>query len=150
MRNGGTAPAVVTGRLVMFLQASPEFTPEVEVELAYDPLDPYAVTLTFHLAGDPSVRWVFARDLLLDGLSGRCGEGDIVVEPVVGLDRDFPDVRIRLRSPAGEAVLHSPALPLVAFLGRTDQALPLGREQAADDLDAELEQILNGRFRSAG
>lgn len=150
MRDGGTARALVTGRLVMILQVAPDLTPEVEVVLEYDPGDPFAVALTFHLPEDPPVRWVLARDLLLDGLAARCGEGDIVVEPVVGLDRDFPDVRIKLSSPAGEAVLHSPALPLVSFLGRTDQALPMGRETASEALDAELELILNGHFRSAG
>ncbi|WP_236655566.1 SsgA family sporulation/cell division regulator [Streptacidiphilus carbonis] len=144
-----SAGSLMTGRLVMGLQVTGELALDVDVRLRYDPADPYAVELTFHLPGDPPVTWVFARELLLDGISRSSGEGDIVIEPVPGLDPDFEDVRIRLRSPGGEAVLYSPALPLITFLGRTDQLLPMGREHTVSDLDAALELILNGHFRRA-
>jgi len=139
-----------TGRLVMSLQVTSELAFDVDVRLRYDPADPYAVQLTFHLPGDPPVNWVFARELLLDGISRSTGEGDIVIEPVPGQDPDFQDVRIRLRSPAGEAVLYSPALPLIAFLGRTDRLLPMGHEQTVSDLDTALELILDGHSRRTG
>jgi len=140
----------VTGRLVMSLQVTSELAFDVEVRLCYDPADPYAVKLTFHLPGDPPVSWVFARELLLDGLNRPSGEGDILIQPVPGLDEDFMDVDIRLCSPAGEAVLRSPAIPLIAFLGRADRVLPMGQERPAPDLDRQLEQILNGPSHSTG
>ncbi|MFC1410560.1 SsgA family sporulation/cell division regulator [Streptacidiphilus sp. N1-12] len=149
----GSARGTVAGRLVMLLQISRDLAFEVDVRLGYNPADPYAVRLTFHLPGDASVTWMLSRELLLDGLSCRSGEGDVVVEPVPGEDLEFPDVRIRLNSPAGTAVLYSPALPLIEFLARTDQVLPMGEEQAMDELEQQLSLILDsldGRFRNAG
>ncbi|MHA6761639.1 SsgA family sporulation/cell division regulator [Streptacidiphilus sp. PAMC 29251] len=151
--HGGSTQGTVAGHLVMLLQVSPELAFEVDVTLGYNPADPYAVRLTFHLPGDEPVTWILGRELLLDGINCRSGEGDVVVEPVAGEDPDFPDVRILLSSPAGTAVLYSPALPLIEFLGRTDQVLPLGQEQAMDELEQQLALILDsldGRFRNAG
>jgi hypothetical protein len=145
-----STPGMVTGELLMLLQVSRDMAVEVEACLAYTPDDPYAVRLTFLVPGEPPVSWVLARELLLDGISARSGEGDVVVEPVPGEDLDFPDIRIRLSSPAGTAVLYSPALPLIVFIGRTDRLLPMGGEQAADELDRQLELILDGHLRNAG
>jgi hypothetical protein len=138
------ARSLVAGRLLMLLQVSPDLALEVEVRLGYDRADPYAVSLTFHIPGDEPVTWMLARELLLDGVSVPSGEGDVVFEPVPGEDPDFPDIRIRLDSPAGTAVLYSPALPLIAFLGKTDQVVPMGEEQVAEDLDQQLARILGG------
>ena len=134
--------SLVKGQLVMSLLASEELAFETSVQLAYDPADPFAVTLTFHLPGDPPVTWVFGRELLLDGITRATGEGDVRIEPVPGPDEDFMDVCIRLCSPEGDALLRSPAVPLIAFLGRTDRVLPMGQEHTADDLERQLQEIL--------
>jgi hypothetical protein len=133
-----SARSLVAGRLLMLLQVSPELAFEVDVRLGYDRADPYAVRLTFHIPGDEPVTWMLARELLLDGISVPSGEGDVVFEPVPGEDPDFPDIRIMLSSPAGTAVLYSPALPLIAFLGRTDQIVPMGEEQVLPELEEWL------------
>lgn len=133
-----SARSLVAGRLLMLLQVSPELAFEVDVRLGYDRADPYAVRLTFHIPGDEPVTWMLARELLLDGISVHSGEGDVVFEPVPGEDPDFPDIRIMLSSPAGTAVLYSPALPLIAFLGRTDQIVPMGEEQVMPELEEWL------------
>jgi hypothetical protein len=150
MQHAKSARNIVTGRLVMSLLVCRELAFDVDVRLCYDPADPFAVRLTFHLPGDAPVSWIFGRELLLDGISRVTGEGDIVVQPVPGDDEDFMDVLIQLRSPAGEAVLRSPALPLISFLGRTDRVLPLGQEHTMAELDETLHLILDGPSRSTG
>ena len=53
----------------------------VEVQLAYDPADPLAVSLHVIGAGRDE-RWTFARDLLADGLRSLVpvGHGDVQVQ----------------------------------------------------------------------
>lgn len=136
--------SLVKGHLVMSLLASEELAFETSVQLAYDPADPFAVTLTFHLPGDAPVSWVFGRELLLDGVSRPAGDGDVRIEPIPGPDDSGGDVRITLRSPEGDALLRSPAVPLIAFLGRTDRVLPMGQEHADEELERQLAEILAG------
>ncbi|BAJ27058.1 MULTISPECIES: SsgA family sporulation/cell division regulator [Kitasatospora] len=109
-------------------------------DLDYDTADPLAVRLTFHPPGDGPVEWVVARTLLLAGLSGPAGEGDLRISPLV--DAGLAEVALTLRSPEGEATLRSPAPPLLAFLARTGRLVPLGREQVTADLDRKLAGIL--------
>src|ERR1044072_6700001 len=45
--------------------------------LRYDPADPYAVHATFHTGAEETVEWVFARDLLAEGLHRPTGTGDV-------------------------------------------------------------------------
>jgi hypothetical protein len=134
--------SLVHGRLVMSLLVSEELAVDTDDELAYDPADPYAVRLTFTLPDDPPVTWVFGRELLLDGITRPSGEGDVRLVPVPGVDEGFMDVCIELHSHDGMALLRSPAIPLISFLGRTDRALPMGQEHTAADLDRQLELIL--------
>jgi hypothetical protein len=56
-------------------------TETVDVRLGYDPADPIAVTVQVTGAGRRS-RWVFARDLLADGLKSMTpiGEGRVRVQ----------------------------------------------------------------------
>src|SRR5690349_12653864 len=69
--------STVQGHVVMNLVVSNELSFRIVVDLEYDPSDPYAVRFTFHLPGDAPVTWVFARELLLDGISRPTGEGDV-------------------------------------------------------------------------
>ncbi|MEV7783036.1 SsgA family sporulation/cell division regulator [Kitasatospora sp. NPDC088351] len=131
----------VQGHLVMNLVASNELSFRIVVDLAYDPIDPYAVRFTFHLPGDEPVTWVFARELLLDGISRPAGEGDVHIHPVSG---ELSEVCIVLHSPDGDALLRASAAPLIAFLARTDRLVPMGQEITGGELDAELADILRG------
>ncbi|MFJ8473851.1 SsgA family sporulation/cell division regulator [Kitasatospora sp. NPDC094011] len=131
--------STVQGHLVMNLVVSPELSFSIVADLAYEPGDPYAVRFTFHLPGDAPVTWVFARELLLDGLSGPSGEGDVHIHPEGG---ELSEVCIALRSPHGDALLRSSASPLLAFLARTDRLVPMGQEVTGRELDAHLADIL--------
>ncbi|MGW2370913.1 MULTISPECIES: SsgA family sporulation/cell division regulator [Kitasatospora] len=125
----------------MNLVVAPELSFGIVVDLGYEPGDPYAVRFAFHLPGDAPVTWVFARELLLDGLSGPSGEGDVHIHPLGG---EPSEVRIALRNPHGDALLHAPAAPLAAFLARTDRLVPIGQEHTGRELDAQLAEILRG------
>ncbi|GAA2250076.1 MULTISPECIES: SsgA family sporulation/cell division regulator [Kitasatospora] len=132
--------STVQGHVVMHLVVSNELSFRILVDLEYDPADPYAIRLTFHLPGDAPVTWVFARELLLDGISQPTGEGDVHIHP---LGEELAEVGIMLRSPEGDAVLRSSAPPLIAFLTRTDRLVPVGEERTGGDLDEQLALILS-------
>ncbi|MFF1869364.1 SsgA family sporulation/cell division regulator [Streptomyces sp. CB03911] len=134
--------STVQGHVVMNLVVSNELSFRIMVDLEYDPGDPYAVRFTFHLPGDAPVTWVFARELLLDGISRPTGEGDVHIHPVGG--EELSDVCIVLHSPEGDALLRASAPPLIAFLTRADRLVPMGEELTGGELEAELADILKG------
>ncbi|PYC76857.1 SsgA family sporulation/cell division regulator [Streptomyces tateyamensis] len=133
--------STVQGHVVMNLVVSRELSFRLVVDLEYDPTDPYAVRLTFHLPGDVPVSWVFGRELLLDGISRPTGEGDVRIRPV---GEELSEVGILLCSPDGVAQLRCAAPPLAAFLARADRLVPMGRELAEAALEAKLADILSG------
>ncbi|WP_410568305.1 SsgA family sporulation/cell division regulator [Amycolatopsis sp. cmx-4-61] len=108
----------------------------VPAELEYDTLDPYAVAVVLH-AGPSAVRWLFGRDLLADGLLGRCGDGDVRIGPA----GDPALVVVELSSPDGAAVLEAPAKEIAAFLDRTYDVVPAGSESDWFDFDEEMEKL---------
>ncbi|MEU3600800.1 SsgA family sporulation/cell division regulator [Streptomyces sp. NPDC006798] len=130
----------VQAEVLMSFLVSEELSFRIPVELRYVPADPYAVRMTFHLPGDAPVSWAFGRDLLLDGIVGPSGDGDVHIAPVG--PGELADVAIRLRVGDEEALFQVSAAPIVAFLDRTDRIVPLGQEQAHGDFAAELDQVL--------
>ena len=110
------------------------------VALRYRVVDPFAVTVAFSGA-EVSVEWVFARDLLLTGLTQPCGEGDVRVWPSWRSGKDL--VLIALSSPDGRAVLEANAGDLRAFLDATVRLVRPGTESDHVDLDAELAGLLH-------
>ncbi|WP_354641626.1 SsgA family sporulation/cell division regulator [Kitasatospora camelliae] len=132
--------STVQGHMVMHLVASSELAFRILVDLEYQADDPYAVRFTFHLPGDAPVAWVFARELLVDGISHPTGEGDVHIHPV---GEDLSEVCVVLRSPEGDATLRASVPPLIAFLARTDRLVPMGQELTDGELDAQLAGILS-------
>ncbi|MFJ1753649.1 SsgA family sporulation/cell division regulator [Kitasatospora sp. NPDC088134] len=130
----------VRASTTMHLVVSSELSFRIVVDLDYDGADPFAVRFTFHLPGDEPVAWVFARELLVDGLGRPSGEGDVRIEPI---GDDLAEAALLLRSPEGDALMHTAVPPLLAFLARTDRVVPMGQELAGDDLDQELAGILS-------
>ncbi|HEY6740031.1 MAG TPA: SsgA family sporulation/cell division regulator [Actinopolymorphaceae bacterium] len=134
------APATVTQALPLRLIDGSGARLELTAELRYDAADPYAVDIVFH-TGDPrGVRWVFARDLLAEGLFRKTGDGDVRVSPHLD-DRGTRIVQIELRSPDGEAVLQAPADGLRGFLESTYAVVLPGSESAHIDLDMLVEAL---------
>jgi hypothetical protein len=121
----------------------------------YNDSDPYAVRMAFHVGTDEPVEWIFARDLLAAGIEARHGEGDVQVwpSPVSCAEADGLDVigsadvggtilNIELSSPFGQAHFEAPAQAMSAFLQRTFQIVPAGRESDFIDIETELDDLL--------
>jgi hypothetical protein len=108
----------------------------IQVSLEYDTEDPYAVT-TAYLTGRGTVRWMFSRDLLADGLLAPTGNGDVTVSPA----KDTAMVVFELNAPDGSAVLEAPAQDLAAFLNHTYELVPVGTESGWFDFDLEMTKL---------
>ena len=121
----------------------------------YSGSDPYAVRMAFHVGTDEPVEWIFARDLLAAGIKSRQGEGDVQVWPSAEscADDDEADgagpaeaegkvLNIELSSPFGQAHFEAPAQAMSAFLQRTYQIVPAGKESTFIDIETELNELL--------
>lgn len=117
----------------------------VNVELTYSSRDPYAVQASFRTGPDSSVDWVFARDLLADGLMSSAGAGDVKVQP---LPSDPSKIELELSSPSGHALFTTCARTLGAFLDRTYQLVPPSTEYSWLDFDAAIAELLDSADRA--
>jgi Streptomyces sporulation and cell division protein, SsgA len=134
------APATVTQALPLRLIDGGGTALRLTAELRYDAADPYAVDIVFHTGEPRGVRWVFARDLLAEGLFRESGDGDVHVAPLFD-DSGRHVIQIELRSPDGEAILQAPADGLEAFLDSTYAIVPQGSESSHIDLDLLVETL---------
>ncbi|MCE7082544.1 SsgA family sporulation/cell division regulator [Streptomyces sp. ST2-7A] len=116
----------VEREITMRLVVSPERGVDVPTRLRYRSEDPYAVHLTFHVNSPVPVNWTFARDLLVDGIAGPAGTGDVRVRPAVA--DEVPVINLELTSPDGDALLQAPAEELSTWLEHTLLAVPVGAE----------------------
>ncbi|MFI5749101.1 SsgA family sporulation/cell division regulator [Streptomyces sp. NPDC051644] len=112
--------------------------------LHYSQRDPYAVRMTFRLsAGDEPVVWNIGRDLLRDGLIRLTGEGAVQISPD---PTESNTIFIRLQVDDDSAILMAQRQPVIAFLQRSAEVVPYGREMAVAGvqtrLDTELARIL--------
>lgn len=123
---------VISSRVTMELLNPDTTTTALDVDLAYDALDPCAVQITYDTAHGPTTR-VFSRDLLLAGLLKPCGQGDIHVGP-----QGACGVSLTLSAPQGPTVLHANIAAIAAFLLWTDTVVPFGDEPLADAIDDGL------------
>ena len=119
----------------------------VLADLRYSADDPWAVRVAFQ-TGAPSddndgvVEWMFARQLLTDGIAGTVGEGDIRVWPAMAGGERV--INLAMASPSGSALFEIDRDALVEFLQQTYLAVPTGTEEDVVDLDAELALLLEG------
>lgn len=109
-------------------------------ELEYTSSDPFAVVAVFRTSRSP-IRWVFARDLLAEGLFGPAGDGDVHVWPCLDT-RGHAVVLIELTSPDGEALLQASSRDVSEFLQHTFELVPRGAEEIQLDVDDTLLQLL--------
>ncbi|MFF8674216.1 SsgA family sporulation/cell division regulator [Streptomyces sp. NPDC015242] len=112
----------------------------VRTGLRYDTADPYAVHATFHLGAEETVTWVFARELLAEGLHRPTGTGDVRVWP--SRSHGLGIVCIALSTPEGEALLEAPVRALESFVKRTDAVVSPGTERDHLCLDEQLTRLL--------
>lgn len=105
--------------------------------LIYDAADPFAVRVSFRGGREP-LYWNFARELLVDGLTGPAGEGDLVVWP------EDDSVVLSLRSQHGCAELVAERGAVERFLDAAEAIVPLGWESGRIDWDGFLGEVLGG------
>lgn len=132
-----TVDQALSGRLVI----SPRVSQSISVNLRYLRDDPFAVRLAFpaaiSLEGE-EVEWVFARELLDDGLYGPSGEGDVHLWPC-----DPDRVAMALESAHGVAMIEFASADLHTFLESSYRAVPMGQEGRHVDLDAYLATLFS-------
>jgi len=110
----------------------------VHTRWTYRADEPYAITVAF--ATDPGrwVEWIFARDLLIDGLIAPAGEGDLTVRP----DEDDEDtLLLEIHSPTGTATFTLDRDATEDFLGHTLDLVAAGTEDTHFDIDRLLAQL---------
>ncbi len=110
----------------------------LQAVLRYSAADPYAVRAAFR-GSDTTVEWVFARELLLNGMSEATGVGDVHVWPTREGSHDL--ILISLSSPDGRAVLQADAADLRRFLHATIAVVAVGKEEVHLDLDQVIARL---------
>ncbi len=132
-------PTAVTAELALRMVVDTDRTVEVPCSLEYRAEEPYAVRATFR-TGAADIEWMFARDLLVEGLSSPTGEGDVVIWPEN--HGRTPLLLLALHSPSGQAVLEADRVVVEAFLDRTFDIVAEGAESEAVNVDRWIHAIL--------
>lgn len=111
-------------------------------ELSYDVQDPLAVGLVLNVGGVRPVRWVFARELLADGIVARAGEGDVAVWPLHDEGEGIADEGAFFCVRVGgvrTARFEFPVEPVADWLADTYELVPWGTELHGVDWNQLLE-----------
>lgn len=133
---------VVSQNLALELLDATGEASRLDGELEYNSADPFAVAAVFR-AGPTPIRWVFARDLLAEGIFSPVGEGDVHVWPCLDISGSAV-VIIELTSPYGEALLQASSSDVNDFLQHTFELVPRGTEDMQLDLDDTVLRLLTG------
>ncbi|UQA91854.1 spore wall synthesis regulator SsgD [Streptomyces halobius] len=111
----------------------------VPAVLHYQPADPLAVRMSFppeiSLDGE-AVAWMFARELLTEGLRMPAGSGDVRVRPS-GPDR----MVMEFHADEGIAMVQLRTSDVRQFLERSYAAVPTGCETAHLDVERGLAEL---------
>lgn len=142
-----SSSTTVSAELGLRLVATEQAVVPLVASLHFSGNDPYAIRMAFHVGSEDPVEWIFARDLLADGLMTPEGDGDVQIwpsAPAGSTDEPSPMsvLNIKLSSPFGEAHFEAPAEAISNFLDRTFRIVPMGRESQVIDIDAELNGLL--------
>ncbi len=132
--------AIVAAELGLRLVVPEHGGVPLTASLYYRGDDPYAIRMAFHVGTDDPVEWIFARDLLAEGLDCVAGDGDVRVWPSTTAHRDV--LNLVLSSPFGQAHFEAPLTAMTGFLLRTFEVVPAGREGEFIDIEGELNDML--------
>ncbi|HET9138438.1 SsgA family sporulation/cell division regulator [Actinophytocola sp.] len=131
-----TADSVYNKELVALADDLP-----VRSRWTYDVREPFTIAVAFQTEQDHWVRWVFARDLLVNGMTGSAGIGDVRLRPRRTDGRTM--LQLEIESPEGHAVLDLEREQVQLFLEETFRLVPLGQESDYFDLDGLIDEITN-------
>lgn len=120
---------------VMFAALTGHDAP-VMTRWSYRVSDPFAVTLAVQAPRGRWVEWLLGRDLLLAGLTGIAGDGDVRLcrQQVPGHEV----ITLEVRSPDGRAMFAVDRDLLGRFIDATTQLVDFGEEATCIDFDAEI------------
>ncbi|WP_261800902.1 SsgA family sporulation/cell division regulator [Streptomyces sp. PBH53] len=136
--------STVTCPMTAHVSARKRTPSPLPAELRYGSTDPYAVRLSLGPSTGTPVTWVFARELLAEGLQRSAGPGDVQVIPwQCGTPHS---IRIVLNNANGTALVELAAAEVAAFLRQTFTLVPPGTESDHLDLDGAI-TALTGRSR---
>ncbi len=136
----GPLPTIVRTEMRLNLVLTAERSVAVFALLDYAAHEPYSVRATFRTE-DGDVTWVFARELLADGLLQPAGDGDIAIWPSKSHDQDV--LCISLSSPSGQALMEARRIDIEDFMARTYTVVPAGSEAVMLDLDTLIDRLLD-------
>ncbi|MFJ3881538.1 SsgA family sporulation/cell division regulator [Streptomyces sp. NPDC090077] len=125
--------------LPLRLEAAPLSVP-LTGRFVYRTDRPYEVAVDFRGAGTHLARWVFSRELLLDGQSSATGEGDIQVWP--RWSGSEPRVLLGFSNGEQSCVVSARAKDVRELCRRMTELVPVGQERRHYDLDAQLSALL--------
>ncbi|MGW4808041.1 SsgA family sporulation/cell division regulator [Kitasatospora sp. NPDC004272] len=137
LRRNGEPDCVLL--LDVMVSPCPGLRVSVPARLRYHRADPYAVHLDCHVDLEEPITWLFARELLVDGLEGWAGVGDVTIRRSTA-DGDL--LAIALSTPGQTAVLRTPAEPVRGFLELTHRLVPSGGEHRFLDTEGLLRRML--------
>lgn len=106
----------------------------------YTAREPYLVKLAFRTEHARWIDWVFARDLLVEGLERPTGLGDVRVRPDLAIEHEL--MVIELESPDGFAIVEMRREDMARFVETTCQMVPLGAEGDLLDIDGFIAQVI--------
>jgi hypothetical protein len=131
-----TADSVYTIELVALADDLP-----VRSRWSYRGTEPFTIAVAFQTDDDVWVEWVFARDLLVNGLVGAAGIGDVRLRPRRTSGRTV--LELEISSPEGHALLELEREAVQRFLEATTRIVPLGEESDNFDIDGLIDEITN-------
>lgn len=141
MKSNRRVQADVSAQIALECVDDQGTTHHVSSVFGYDLADPFAVTVTFCTPhGD--LPWTFARDLLVRGLDGPNGDGDVHVWPSITA-RGRAVILIELSSPDGHLIAQARTDEVYRFLTRTLALVPPGTESEHLDVDTLVGQLLS-------
>ncbi len=135
----GPLPTIVTTEINLKLVLTADRSVTVLALMDYAAHEPYSVRATFRTS-EGDVNWVFARDLLAEGLRKPAGVGDIAVWPSRNSSGDV--FCLSLSSPSGQALMEAPRSEVEGFLARTYTVVPAGSEGGMIDIDSLIDRLL--------
>jgi hypothetical protein len=131
-----TADSVHTIELVALAEDLP-----VRSRWTYSGAEPFTIAVSFQSDDDVWVEWVFARELLVNGLVGSAGIGDVRLRPRRTSGRTV--LELEISSPEGHALLELERESVQRFLEATIRIVPLGEESDHFDIDGLIDEITN-------
>lgn len=130
--------AANTVRQDRFINLLSEHTPVLS-RWSYQADQPYSVTVAFQAGADKWVEWVFARELLMAGLNGPAGIGDVRFVPFE--DQNEKLLLLQVESDQGRASWFLDRGEAEEFVEMTRQVVPEGAEEEHFDIEALLAEI---------